>query len=145
MTTKPNSEKYTMNVGLLNSSSRSSRDRVDSGTMPNTAMRTAPPAMSRVPSIIQGEKTSPRRIRAKKAFQRRETAPSGASMTTGRDAICTREPRMLEEMNMPKPRSHNLCRRGNVRGHVVEKEGGQPKALTVSGARHAARRLADVG
>jgi hypothetical protein len=83
----PNNEKYITNVGLLNNSSRSSRDRVGSGTIPKTAIRTAPPAMRRVPSIIHGENTSPRRKRAKNAFQRRDTAPRGASITTGREAI----------------------------------------------------------
>ena len=41
-----------------------------------------------------------RRSLAKKAFQRRETAASGARMTTGSDAIWNIEPKRLEEMNM---------------------------------------------
>ena len=86
-TTKPSMEKYTMKVGLLKSLSRSSRDRVCSGTMPKNAMRIAPPAIKTVPKIIHGENLSPRRKRAKKAFQRSDTAPRGARMTTGRDAI----------------------------------------------------------
>ena len=68
--------------------------------MPKIAMRTAPPAMRRVPRSIHGEKTSPRRSLAKKAFQRRETAPSGARMTTGREAIWKIEPKRFEERNM---------------------------------------------
>ena len=79
-----------------------------SDTIPNTAMRTAPPAINNVPRIIHGENISPNRSRAKNAFQRRETAPNGARITTGREAICTREPRMLEEMKTAKPRSHSL-------------------------------------
>jgi hypothetical protein len=61
-----------------------------------------------VPSIIHGEKTSPRRRRAKKAFQSRDTAPSGARMTTGSDAICTNDPSMLDDIKTAKPKSHNL-------------------------------------
>jgi hypothetical protein len=64
------------------------------------AMRTAPPAMRRVPRIIQSENTSPRMKQAKKSFHKRETAPSGARMTTGRDAIWNNDPRILEEMKM---------------------------------------------
>lgn len=86
-TTAPRIEKYATNVGRLKSSSRSSSERVGSGTIPNTAIKTAPPAISTVPKIIQGEKTSPNIRRAKKAFHRRDTAPKGARMTTGRDAI----------------------------------------------------------
>ena len=44
-------------------------------------------------------------ILAKKAFHKRETAPRGARMTTGREAIWTREPKTLEEMKMAKPPS----------------------------------------
>jgi len=55
--------------------------------MPKIAMRTAPPAMRIVPITIHGEKTSPSRRRAKKAFQSKDTAPSGARITTGSDAI----------------------------------------------------------
>ena len=83
----PNVEKYATKAGRLNSSRRASMDLVGSGTMPNTAMRTAPPAIRIVPRIIQGEKTSPRSRRAKKAFHNKERAPRGAKMTTGRDAI----------------------------------------------------------
>ena len=71
-----------------------------SGTIPKTAISTAPPAIRRVPKTIHAEKTSPSRIRAKKAFHRRDTAPRGARMTTGREAIWTREPKRLEEMKM---------------------------------------------
>lgn len=99
-TTAPNSEKYATNVGLLNSSKRSSSDLVGSGTIPNIAMSTAPPAIRMVPRIIHMEKTSPRMNRAKKAFQRRETAPRGARMTTGREAIWTRDPIIFEDMNI---------------------------------------------
>ena len=63
-------------------------------------MRTAPPAMNMVPRAIHGEKTSPRSSLAKKAFQRSETAPRGARITTGNDAIWKRLPRMFDEMNM---------------------------------------------
>ena len=90
--------------------------------MPKIAMRTAPPAMRMVPMSIHGEKTSPRRRRAKKAFQRRATAPRGARMTTGRDAIWKREPRMLEEMKMVKPRSQRLRERVRVSMNRVEIE-----------------------
>jgi hypothetical protein len=65
--------------------------------MPKIAMRTAPPAMRRVPRIIHRENTSPRMKQAKNAFHRRETAPRGARMTTGSEAIWNSEPRMLEE------------------------------------------------
>lgn len=107
-TTAPRSEKYATKTGLLKSSRRSSRERVGSGTIPNTAIRTAPPAMRSVARIIHGEKTSPRRKRAKKAFQSNDTAPRGARITTGREAICTNEPRTLDMKNMAKPSSHNL-------------------------------------
>jgi hypothetical protein len=117
-TTAPSSEKYATNAGLLNNSSRSSRERVGSRTIPNHAMSTAPPMISRVPRTIQREKTSPRRNLAKKAFQRSDTAPSGARMTTGREAICTRDPMMLDEMKMPNPNNHSLSlakiRRGQL-------------------------------
>lgn len=86
-TTKPKREKYATKAGLPHSSKRSSSDLVGSGTMPKIAMSTAPPAMKNVPRIIHKEKTSPRMKRAKKAFQRRDTAPRGARITTGRDAI----------------------------------------------------------
>lgn len=95
-TAAPKSEKYATNVGLLNSSSRSSRERVGSGTIPKKAISTAPPAMKSVPRIIHGENTSPSKNRAKKAFQRRETAPSGARITTGSEAIWTKLPKILE-------------------------------------------------
>jgi hypothetical protein len=68
--------------------------------MPKIAMRTAPPAMRRVPRIIQRENASPRMKQAKNAFHRRETAPRGARMTTGSEAIWNSEPRMLEEMKI---------------------------------------------
>lgn len=63
-------------------------------------MRTAPPAMRTVPRIIHGEKVSPSKSLAKKAFQRSDTAPRGARITTGNEAIWKREPRIFEEMNM---------------------------------------------
>jgi hypothetical protein len=99
-TAAPRREKYATNAGLVHSANRSSSDRVGSGTIPKIAMRTAPPAIKNVPRTIHGEKTSPRMKRAKKAFQRRETAPSGARITTGRDAIWTRAPTIFEDMNM---------------------------------------------
>ena len=79
-----------------------------SGTMPKTAMRTAPPAMSIVPMIIHGENTSPRSRRAKNAFHRSETAPRGARITTGSEAIWKRDPRILEEIKIAKPKSQRL-------------------------------------
>ena len=100
-TKNPRSEKYTMNAGLLNKTRRSSRECVGSGTIPNTAISTAPPAMRMVPRSIQAENTSPRSRRAKKAFHSSDTAPSGARMTTGSEAIWNSEPRMFEDMNMP--------------------------------------------
>lgn len=72
------------------------------------AMRTAPPAMSSVPSISQNEKAFPRMTHAKNAFHKRETAPSGARMTTGSDAIWTMEPRMLEVTKITTPRIQRL-------------------------------------
>ena len=87
MTMNAKTEKYAMNVGRLNRWSKSSRDRVDSGTMPKNATKMAPPAIKMVPRIIHGEKTSPSMKRAKKAFHKRDTAPSGARITTGREAI----------------------------------------------------------
>lgn len=98
----PRSEKYITNAGLLNKMRRSSRERVGSGTMPNSAIRTAPPAMRMVPRIIQPENKSPRSRRAKKAFHSNDTAPSGARITTGSEAIWNSEPRMFEVMNMPE-------------------------------------------
>jgi hypothetical protein len=92
--------KYAMNVGREKRTSRSSSECVGSGTIPKMAMRTAPPAMRRVPRIIQSENTSPRMKQAKNSFHKRETAPSGARMTTGRDAIWNNDPRILEEMKM---------------------------------------------
>lgn len=100
-----------MKAGRWKSSKRSSNECVGSGTIPKTAMSTAPPAMQSVLSSIHGEKTSPNMTRAKNAFQRRDTAPSGASMTTGSDAIWKTEPKRLEEMNMP---AH-----GSTRGSVT--------------------------
>ena len=97
-----------MKVGRLNKQSKSSRDRVDSGTMPKKAIKKAPPAIRMVPRIIHSEKKSPRMKRAKKAFHNRDKAPSGARITTGREAIWTSDPRILEEMNMTNPISHNL-------------------------------------
>jgi hypothetical protein len=149
-TVAPNSEKYATNVGRLNNSSRSSRERVGSGTIPKNAISTAPPAMKSVPRIIHGENTSPSKNRAKNAFQRRETAPSGARITTGSDAIWTNDPRILEKknianksasgqltpldqvLNIPKPNSHNLQfdHNGSQGVHIPRNLGG----LTVSDA-----------
>ena len=108
MTMNPKTEKYAMKVGRLSRRSKSSRDRVDSGTMPKNAIKTAPPAIRMVPKIIPGKKTSPSMKQANKAFHKRDTAPSGARITTGREAIWTSDPRILEEMNMANPISHNL-------------------------------------
>lgn len=91
-----------MNVGLLNSSKRSSKERVGSGTMPNTAIKTAPPAIQSVLRTIHGENTSPRMRRAKKAFHRSDTAPSGARMTTGSEAIWNMDPKRFEDMKIPE-------------------------------------------
>lgn len=107
-TTNPKMEKYAMNAGRWKSLNRSSNDRVCSGTIPKKAMRIAPPAMKMVPRIIHGENTSPKSKRAKNAFQSKDTAPNGARMTTGRDAIWTNEPSILDEMNMAKPNNHSL-------------------------------------
>jgi hypothetical protein len=101
----PNSEKYTINAGRLKSSSRSSNECVGSGTMPKTAIKTAPPAIQRVLMTIHGENTSPRIRRAKKAFHRRDTAPRGARMTTGSEAIWNIEPKRFDEMKIPNARS----------------------------------------
>ena len=91
-----------MNAGRLNRTKRSSSERVGSGKIPKTAMSMAPPAMRIVPINIQMEKTSPRSILAKKAFQSSETAPRGAKMTTGSEAIWNIEPKRLEDMKIPK-------------------------------------------
>jgi hypothetical protein len=99
-TANPNRVKYAIKAGREKRTSRSSSEWVGSGTMPKIAMRTAPPAMRRVPRIIQRENTSPRMKQAKNAFHRRETAPRGARMTTGSEAIWNSEPRMLEEMKI---------------------------------------------
>ena len=107
-TINPKMEKYTMKAGRLKRWSKSSRERVGSGTMPKKAIKMAPPAIRMVPRTIHGEKTSPSMKRAKKAFHRRDTAPSGARITTGREAIWTTDPRILEDMNMANPNSHNL-------------------------------------
>lgn len=74
-------------AGRLKSSNKSSNEWVGSGTIPKTAISTAPPAIRIVPKIIHGENTSPRIKRAKNAFQSNETAPKGARMTTGSEAI----------------------------------------------------------
>lgn len=100
-----------MNVGRLNSSSRSSRECVGSGTMPNIAIRTAPPAIHSVLRAIHGEKTSPSIRRAKNAFHSRDTAPRGARMTTGRDAIWKMEPKRLEDMKIPKHEAVDISKR----------------------------------
>lgn len=100
----PNREKYTTKAGRLNSRKRSSRECVGSGTIPNTAMRTAPPAMQSVLRAIQGEKTSPKISLAKNAFHSSETAPRGARITTGREAIWNMDPKRLEDIKMPGAR-----------------------------------------
>lgn len=97
----PSKEKYTMKAGRLNSARRSSNECVGSGTIQNSAMRTAPPAMHSVLITIHGENTSPNMSLAKKAFQSRETAPRGARITTGSEAIWKIEPKRLEEMKIP--------------------------------------------
>jgi hypothetical protein len=107
-TPTPRTEKYSIKAGRRKSPRRSSRERVGSGTIPNTAMRVAPPAIRIVPNIIHSENMSPSMMRAKKAFQRRDTAPNGARMTTGSDAICTSDPSTLEEMNIAKPNNQSL-------------------------------------
>lgn len=106
----PSNEKYTMNAGRLKSSNRSSKECVGSATIPNSAMRTAPPAMHKVLMIIHGENTSPRMSLAKNAFHSKETAPSGARMTTGRDAIWKIEPKRFEDMKIPVWRMENTRR-----------------------------------
>jgi len=90
-----------MNAGLLNKTRRSSRECVGSGTIPNTAISTAPPAMRMVPRSIQALNTSPSSRRAKKAFHSSDTAPSGARMTTGSEAIWNSEPKMFEDIKTP--------------------------------------------
>ena len=97
----PRREKYSTKVGRLNKIRRSSRERVGSGTIPKTAIRMAPPATRTVPRSIQIENASPNSMRAKNAFHKRETAPRGARMTTGSDAIWTIDPKRFEEMKMP--------------------------------------------
>jgi uncharacterized membrane protein len=98
--TNPRTEKYAINAGRLNNTNKSSIDRVGSGAIPKIAMSTAPPATRMVPITIQAENTSPNMNRAKKAFHIKDTAPRGARMTTGRDAIWNIEPRMLEDMKI---------------------------------------------
>ena len=88
--------------------------------MPKIAMRTAPPAMRRVPRIIQRENTSPRMKQAKNAFHRRETAPRGARITTGREAIWNIEPRMLEVMNMTGEVKSDGSIGGSVETHGIQ-------------------------
>lgn len=107
-TTMPRREKYTTKAGRRKSSNRSSNECVGSGTIPKTAMRTAPPAIKIVPRIIHGEKTSPRIRRAKKAFHRSETAPRGARITTGSEAIWTREPIRFDRIKIANPSNHSL-------------------------------------
>ena len=76
--------------------------------MPNIAMRTAPATMSRVPRTSHGEKTSPKINMANAAFERSETAPNGARMRTGKEAIWKSDPRMFEERKIAKPSSQSL-------------------------------------
>ena len=104
-----NREKYTTNDVRPNKRRRSSRVWVGSGTMPKKAMSRAPPAMNMVPMAIHGENTSPRRIRANSAFQRRETAPKGARMTTGKDAIWKTEPRTFDVTKIAVMVSMRIC------------------------------------
>ena len=99
-TANPSKEKYATNVGREKRMRRSSSECVGSGTIPKMAIRTAPPAMRRVPRTIQREKTSPRMKRAKRAFHSSETAPRGARMTTGREAIWNSDPKILEDMKI---------------------------------------------
>jgi hypothetical protein len=86
-TANPSRVKCATNAERENITSRSSSEWAHSGTMSNIAMRTAPPAMRRVPRMKQ----------AMNVFHRRETAPSGARMTTGSEPIWNSEPRTLEE------------------------------------------------
>jgi hypothetical protein len=102
-TTAPNVEKYAINANLPNSSRRSSNERVGSVTIPKSAMNTAPTAMRIVPRTSRSENTSPRRNLAKKAFHSKDTAPRGASMTTGREAIWTKDPRIFDKKNITRP------------------------------------------
>jgi TFIIF-interacting CTD phosphatase-like protein len=101
ITAHPSRVKYATNVVRLNKRSKSSRECVLSGTIPNTAISTAPVETKRVPRTMYFENKSPRINLAKNAFHNNDTAPSGARITTGSEAIWKREPRMLEEMNMP--------------------------------------------
>jgi hypothetical protein len=86
-TTDPSRVKYATNAEWKNIMSRSSSEWANSGTMSNIVMRTAPPAMKRVPRMKQ----------AKNVFHRRETASSEARMMTGSEPIWNSEPRTLEE------------------------------------------------
>jgi len=88
--------------------------------MPNIAMSTAPAAIRRVPRITQRENTSPRMKQAKNAFHRRETAPRGARMTTGREAIWNSEPRMLEEMKVTEDERSNDNLDANLATHRIQ-------------------------
>lgn len=63
----------TTKLVLRYSANSSSSEWVVSGTTPKMAMRTAPPAMRKVPRIRYFEKRSPSSTRAKNAFQRSET------------------------------------------------------------------------
>jgi hypothetical protein len=87
--------------------------------MPKIAMRTAPPAIRRVPRIIQRENTLPRMKHANNAFHRRETAPRGARMTTGREASWNTEPRMLDEMKMTEELRSDDGIAGSVETHEI--------------------------
>lgn len=80
---------------------------VSSGTTPNTAIRVAPNAMRRVPANVEAEKCSPNRMRESTAFQRRETAPSGARTTIGNAPIWKMVPNKLEDMKIANPNSQS--------------------------------------
>jgi len=119
-TASPSRVKYAIKAGRAKRISRSSSECVGSGTMPNIAMSTAPAAIRRVPRITQRENTSPRMKQAKNAFHRRETAPRGARMTTGREAIWNSEPRMLEEMKVTEDERSNDNLEANLATHRIQ-------------------------
>lgn len=89
-----------MNASLLNKRSRSSKDRAGTGTTPKIPISTAPHAIADVPETIYGLNMSPSKMRAKKAFQTRGKAASGASIMRGNEASWKTEPRTFEIMNI---------------------------------------------
>lgn len=101
-TPTPRRVKYTTNDVRPNNLRRSSNECVGSATMPNMPMRTAPTTTKRVPKSMNLENTSPRITRAKNAFHNKETAPSGAKITTGRDAIWKTEPSTFDDINIAR-------------------------------------------